>query len=175
MHWVDNSRLVTLPKAELKKLAKVLSTRLALVVEDLVGEAHTCAISKRPIHDNRHIIRYTIEKVTKEPDMGRTLMNLDQSKAFSWVDQLYMVTILEAADIELVFRGWITTMHSYICSVIKVSGHLSEPFSIMHSVWQGCSLSFLLYVLTPGPILHQLGALRNILRDLGCRRCVGIR
>lgn len=42
----------------------------------------------------------------------------------------------------------------------------------MHSVRQGWAVSSLLHVLTLEPLLHKLGALRSILRDLGGGRYV---
>jgi hypothetical protein len=67
---IDNFRPVTLLNTDYKILAKVLSKRLALVVGGLVGDAQTCGIPNRSIHDNLHLTRYIIERVGKEPGMG---------------------------------------------------------------------------------------------------------
>lgn len=48
---IDNSRPTMLLNAELKILAKVLAKRLAQVVSKLVGEAQTCVVPDRSIHE----------------------------------------------------------------------------------------------------------------------------
>ena len=169
---IDNFRPVTLLNTDYKILAKVLAKRLALVVGRLVGDAQTCAIPNRSIHDNLHLTRYIIERVGKEPGMGGALINLDQSKAFDRVDHQYLAAVLRAAGFGPVFRGWIAAMYSNICSVVKVNGHLSESFSIARSVRQGCPLSPLLYVLALEPLLRKLEVSRGIPRELGCGRAV---
>ena len=63
-------------------------------------------------------------------------------------------------------------MYSGICSVVRVNGHLSEPFEITRSVRQGCPLSSLLYVLTLEPLLRKLEVLRGIPFELGRGRAV---
>ncbi len=169
---IDNFRPITLLNAEFKILAKVLANRLALVVEKLVGEAQTCAIPGRSIHDNLHLVRYIIERVSNKPGFGRAMINVDQSKAFDRVDHRYLAAVLRAAGLGPVFRGWIASMYSGICSVVKLNGHLSEPFQITRSVRQGCPLSSLLYVLTLEPLLRKLEASGGILLELGCTRAV---
>lgn len=48
---IDNFKPISSLNAGLKILFKVLATRLALVVGDLIGEAQTAAISKSFVHN----------------------------------------------------------------------------------------------------------------------------
>lgn len=49
---------------------------------------------------------------------------------------------------KVIFRGWDAAMYSGIGSVVKVNGHLSEPFPICQSDPQGYPLSSFLYAPT---------------------------
>jgi hypothetical protein len=117
-------------------------------------------------------MRYIVERVGNKPGFGGALINLDQSKAFDRVDHRYLAAVLKAAGFGPVFRGWIASMYSGICSVAKINGHLSEPFRITRSVRQGCPLSSLLYVLALEPLLRKLEVLRGIPFELGRGRAV---
>ena len=79
-------------------------------------------------------MRYLVERVGSRFGFGGALVNLDQSKAFDRVDDRYLAAVLRAAGFGPVFRGWIATIYSGICSVVKLNGHFSEPFTIARSV-----------------------------------------
>lgn len=51
-------------------------------------------------------------------------------EAFVKVDHQYLEAVLAAAGIGPVFRGWITTTYSDICSVVNVNDYLPGSFSI---------------------------------------------
>lgn len=53
-----------------------------------------------------------------------------------------------------------------------MNSHLSEPFSILRSIRQGCPFSSHLYVLTLKQLLWKLEALRGVSRDLECGKSV---
>lgn len=78
---LDNARFKI--TSEFKILVRVLAKRLALVIKDLVEELQTCAILIRSIHNNLHLMLYTIESVGCKTG---TLTNLDQMKAFNKFD-----------------------------------------------------------------------------------------
>lgn len=52
--------------------------KLTLVIGSRFGEAQTCAVSSKSIHDNRHLMRYIIEMLMLDsvgPDQFRTVEN----------------------------------------------------------------------------------------------------
>lgn len=59
--FMHNLRSITLLIAELEILVMVLVKWLARIVGGVVGEAQTCVIPSRFIHDNIHFICYTLE------------------------------------------------------------------------------------------------------------------
>ena len=151
---LDSYRPITLLNTELKVLAKVLSNRLRLVIEDLVGPEQTFGVPGRSIQDNLHLVRTVLEGI--EDDKGSALITLDQSKAFDRVDHRFLASVLQAAGFESDFCRWISILYKAPQAVVDVNGMRSEPFRVTRSVRQGCPLSPLLYVLVLEPLLRRL-------------------
>ena len=147
---LDDYRLITLLKTELKILARVLANRLQLVNSDLIGPEQTFAVKGRVIQENLHLIREVLKEI--EDDTKAALISLDQSKAFNRVDHRF----LETAGFKLKFRRWISMMYDNPQAVVQVNGRRSRVFAIEHLVRQGCSQSPLLYVLALEPLLRRL-------------------
>lgn len=84
--------------------------RLARVVRGLVCEAQTCAISGRSIQGNLHLIRYYLERVEQNSGKGGARVHVDQYKAFSRVDHVYLAAVLEAVALDSNLRRWIALM-----------------------------------------------------------------
>lgn len=106
----------------------MLAKRLACVMGGLFGEAQTCAISGRNIHDNLHLVCYSLERFEQNSGKRGALFHLGQSKAFDRVDHKYVVAVLEAAGLNPNFHRWIAAMNSDIESVVKVNGFFTKPF-----------------------------------------------
>ena len=148
---LDDYRPITLLNTELKILARVLANRLQLVISDLIGPEQTFAVKERSIQDNLHLIREVLEGI--EDGTEAALISLDQSKAFDRVDHRFLATVLETAGFQPEFRRWISMMYHNSQAVVQVNRRRSEVFAIECSVWQGCPLSPLLYVLALEPLL----------------------
>ena len=151
---LDNYRPITLLNTELKILARVLANHLQLVISDLIGPEQTYAVKGRSIQNNLHLIRKVLEGI--EDGMEATLISLDQSKAFDRVNHWFLSTILETARFQPEFRRWISMMYHNPQAVVQVNGRHSRAFMMERSVWQGCPLSPLLYVLALEPLLRRL-------------------
>lgn len=129
----------------------MLAKKLAPIAGKLVEKMLTFSIPGKLIQDNLHLIHYII--VSKLSNKGRTLIHLDQSKAFDWVDSGSRVAGL-GWDPD--FCSWITALYGGIKSTVQINGYLLVPFSIEHSVHQECSLFPFLYVLALKPLLWRL-------------------
>ena len=152
---LDDYRPITLLNTELKILARVLASRLQLVISDLIGPEQTFAVKGGSIQDNLHLIREVLEGV--EDDTEAALISLDQSKAFDRVDHRFLATVLETAGFEPEFRRWINMMYHNPQAVVQVNGRRSGAvIAIERSVRQGCPLSPLLCVLAFEPLLRRL-------------------
>lgn len=171
---IDNFRFITLLNTLLKVLVKVLTKPLAHVVNRLLGEAKTCVVSGRPIHDNLYFIRYILKKVVKLTCKGEVLLHLNQAKAIDMGDCWYLLTVLVEFRLSPVFRWWIIALYSFIESIVRVNGFLSKPFNIKLSVCQRWRMSHHLvsYVLALESLLRKLEGPGGVLCDLGYRRAV---
>lgn len=67
-----------------------------LVVDSIIGDAQTCNISKKSVHDNLHYMQF-IENVGEKPVTGGILINLNQLKCFNWVDNQILVVVFMVA------------------------------------------------------------------------------
>ena len=151
---LDDYRPITLLNTELKILARVLANRLQLVISDLIGPEQTFAVKGRSIQDNLHLIREVLERI--KDDTESALISLDQSKAFDRVDHRFLASVLKTAGFKPEFRRWISMMYHNPQAVVQVNGRRSGVIAIERSVWQGCPLSPLLYVLALEPLQRRL-------------------
>ena len=150
---LDDYRPITLLNTELKILAQVLANRLQIVISDLIGLEQTYVVKGRSIQDNLHLIREVLEGI--ENGTEAALISLGQSKAFDRVDHRFLTTVLETARFQPEFRRWINMMYHNPQTVVQVNGRRSRAFAIERSVWLGCPLSPLLYVLALEPLLRR--------------------
>ena len=81
---------------------------------------------------------------------------MDQAKAFDHVSHNFLFACMEAYGFGPSFLRWIKLLYTDISSSVCVNGHISEPFSVLRSVRQGCSLSPLLYVLSIEPFALKI-------------------
>lgn len=58
---------------------------------ELVEKAQTCVVPSSSIHDDLHLICYTLERVNKIPGKSVVLVHLDLSKPFDRVAHWYLV------------------------------------------------------------------------------------
>ena len=151
---LDDYRVITLLKTELKILARVLANHLQIITCDLIGPEQTFAVKGRSIMDNLHLIREVLEGI--EDGTEAALISLDQSKAFDRVDHQFLATVLETAGFKPESRRWISMMYHNPQAVVQVNGRRSRVFAIERSVRQDCPLFPLLYVLALEPLLRRL-------------------
>ena len=123
---LDDYRPITLLNTELKILARVLSNRLQLVINDPIGSEQTFAVKGRSIQDNLHLIREVVEWF--EGGTEAVLISLDQSKAFDRVDHRFLATVLETAGFKPEFPRWFSMMHYNPQAEVQVNGRRSRDF-----------------------------------------------
>lgn len=81
--WVENFRLIILLSTDLKILARVLTSRLQIVADKLIGPEQTCAVKGRTIQDNLHLLCTILNEV--DDGTGTPLVNLDQRLLIEWI------------------------------------------------------------------------------------------
>ena len=76
------------------------------------------------------------------------VISLDFLKAFGKVDWAFVLSVLHKFCYRYKIIHMIQVAYTNIQSKIKINGLLSEPFTFMREVHQGCSLSMLLYIIS---------------------------
>ena len=154
--WEDlaDYRPITLLNKDLKIFAGVLTNHLQLDISNLIGPEQNYTVKGRSIQDNLHLVHKIL--VGLEDDTKAVLIDLDQFKAFDKVDYQFFMMVLETAGYKPEFCKWISMMYHNLLAVVQVNGKHSEAFAIKRSVWQGCSLSPLLFVLALQLLLCRL-------------------
>ena len=153
--FLSNWRPISLLNVDYKIISKVLSKRLSNVIKNIVNIDQTCAVPGRSILDNVHLLRNIIDYV-EQKDLPCALISLDQSKAFDRVSHQFLFKALKAYGFGPQFIQWVQLLYTDISSSVLVNGFQSEPFSVLRSVRQGCSLSPLLYVLCIEPFAIKI-------------------
>lgn len=75
------------------------------------------------------------------------ILSPDQEKAFDRVDFVLLSSALGRMGFGPSFISWTDLFYSWVQSAIEVNGYITPFFGLSCSVWQGCPISPLLYVL----------------------------
>lgn len=70
------------------------------------------------------------------------LLSLDAIKAFNRVSWLYLIQTLKHSRLVPNFIRWLQVLYSNPQSAVKVTGFVSDPFTLQHGCRQGCTLLF---------------------------------
>lgn len=109
-------RPVSLLCGDYKLLSKVLASRLAEVMDQVIHPDHTYCIPGRSIFDNVFLIRDLLD-VSKRLNLDYGLISLDQEKAFDRVEDIYLWRVLEAFGFCKTFIDQVTFRRWFVCSL----------------------------------------------------------
>ena len=143
---LKNWRPISLLNVDDKIISKVLTSRLAKVLESIVNPDQTCSVPGRSIFSNVTLLR-DITDYIQETDECAILVSLDQEKAFDRVDRTFLLQLLEIYGFGPDFCRWITTLYDDAFMRIIINDCLSSKVCLQRGVRQGDPLSPLLYVI----------------------------
>ena len=155
-----NYRPLTLLNCDVKIFTKALSTRLHTVLPTIIHKSQT-GVHGRKIDYTIHTIRDLIEMAEKNNDEAAFIF-LDQEKAFDRVNHLLLFKVMRKYGFGANFISWVTHLYGNATTRVMINGFLTDKFSILQGVRQGCPLSPLLYVLIIEILAAQLRANPNI-------------
>jgi mannosylglycoprotein endo-beta-mannosidase len=129
-HWLNSANIVLLPKKEgaediseyrpislihtvAKIIAKMMASRLAPKMNDLISHSQSAFIKNRSIHDNFLFVRNYARRLhrTKTPAL---LFKLDIKKAFDSVRWDYLLELLQRLGFPTKFRDMLTRSFAHI-------------------------------------------------------------
>ena len=141
-----NWRPTALLCSDYKKITKILSNRLKTTLEHIISKEQTCGIPNRSTFSNLFTIGEVIaESTTKK--LKSYIISLDQEKAFNKVDREFLYKIMKKLGYSEIFINFVKKIYKNTLSVNSNKGFLSDPFALSRGVRQGCTLSFLLYII----------------------------
>jgi len=86
---IENWRPITLTNCDLKIFTKLISSRVANVLDKVIHPSQTAYIPGRVVHDNLRVFDF-YNRYCRENNIDALLVSLDAKKAFDSVSHKYM-------------------------------------------------------------------------------------
>ena len=158
---IENWRPITLTNCDLKIFTKLMSDRVAGVLDKLIHPCQTAYIPGRVVHDNLRVFEF-YNNYCKENNIDALLISLDAKKAFDSVSHKYMHKVLASYGFSEEFIDTVKLLYNNIQAQILVNGYKSVIIKILRSVKQGDALSCALFILCIDPLIRKIDANPNI-------------
>ena len=152
---LKNWRPITLLNFDCKLFSKLLSSRMSMVLGELIHPDQACAVPGRKITDSLVLIRDTI-CYARDRNIRLAVLNLDFEKAFDRISHQYLFRVLRKTGFPERLVAWVGLLYRDISSQFVVNGHLTKAVDIYCGVRQGCPLSALLYAICIEPLAQIL-------------------
>ena len=119
-------RPISLVHSFAKLVTKLLASRLATLLNDLVATNQSAFIRGRCIHDNFMLVQQTI-KVLHHRKISSLFLKLDISKAFDSVDWSFLLEILSHLGFGPVWRAIISNLLQTTSTQIMLNSEPGQP------------------------------------------------
>lgn len=170
---IKDYRPISLIHSFSKLATKILASRLAPRMGDLVAENQTAFIRGRSIHENFIFVRgLALQFHRRKKPM--ILLKLDITKAFDTVSWCFLLNLLRNRGFGSRWRSWIAALLLTSETRILLNGHESDSFKPARGLRQGDPLSPLLFVLVMDALQGLLAKATSwgLLAKLDTRRSI---
>ena len=141
---MTNCRPLTLLNTDYKILAKILATRLNIVIHKLIKPVQTGFIRGQHISDNIVKLVNLVDHC-KTKRIAAALISVDFEKAFDSVEWSALRKVMEKMGFAPLYTDAISTLYKDTQSAVLNNGFWSEWFPLSRSCRQGCPISPLLF------------------------------
>ncbi|CAL1409387.1 unnamed protein product [Linum trigynum] len=146
---VKQLRPISLCQFVYKIISKIMATRLAEILPDIISDGQNAFIRERQIVDNillgNELMHYL--KTKNRGKKGYMALKVDMEKAYDRVEWPFLLAILEKMGFNSIWRGWIQECLRSTSFSVLMNGTPSGFFSPSRGLRQGDPLSPLLFVI----------------------------
>lgn len=129
-----------------KIISKVISRRLKVIVSKHIFREQFGFLEGKQIHETIGVAQEGLNSI-KLKKLKAVVVKIDLSKAFDWVNWLYIRMILIHMGFRLVFVNWLMACLSSVSFSILLNGSTTTFLQTERGIRQGCALSPLLFLL----------------------------
>lgn len=157
---ITNYKPISLTSSIAKLISKLLASRLAQVLNDLVSRNQSAFIRKRSIHDNYLYTQNLIRELHKQR-RPTLFLKLDIAKAFDTLRWDYLMEVMEQMGFGIRWREWVSILPHTATSILLVNGSQTRNFRHRTGLRQGDPLSPMLFILALQPLKRLLTITEN--------------
>lgn len=137
---LEDFRPISLMHSFAKIVAKILASRLAPRLNELISQNQSAFIRKRAIHDNFLYVQNLVRLLHRK-NKPSLFIKVDISKAFDTVNWVYLLETLQNFGFGQRWRNWIANLLANSSSRILLNGNPGEHIFHARGLRQGDSLS----------------------------------
>lgn len=167
---ISDYRPISLIHSFAKLFTKVLATRLALLMQQLVRPNQSAFIRGRVIHENFRAVQLSA-KLLRRNKRPSALMKIDIAKAFDTINWPYLFQLLEHLGFSRRWINWISLILSSASTKIILNGSPGRRICHARGLRQGDPLSPLLFVIAMEALNALIRTAENssVLGPLDCK------
>ncbi|CAI5995533.1 unnamed protein product [Closterium sp. NIES-65] len=151
---LGNYRPITLLSTVYKIIAKVMASRLKVVLHEVISEDQYGFLPGRQLADTVSVVADAIEAGANGKE-DWYLMMIDFQKAFDSISRDYLFGTLRKLGLPEVFVSWTEGLHKDAGTCLHINGWTGDRVAVEKGVRQGCPLAPYLFLCAVEPLCQE--------------------
>ncbi|CAI5994550.1 unnamed protein product [Closterium sp. NIES-65] len=151
---LGNYRPITLLSTVYKIIAKVMASRLKVVLHEVISEDQYGFLPGRQLADAVSVVADAIEAGANGKE-DWYLMMIDFQKAFDSISRDYLFDTLRKLGLPEVFVSWTEGLHKDAGTCLHINGWTGDRVAVEKGVRQGCPLAPYLFLCAVEPLCQE--------------------